>query len=372
VAVVLALAACSDAGPGRAAADMPTIAYLFDGSIPDADLVTAPALSGLELAAHRTGTVEVEPVDLGGDPAETARVLREIVDDPLVVAAVIAPWTAPPAGAIELLARGGLPVVTLSWAWGPPAAGAGPWLSLVADRAREAVLLLSAADVAPEGATVCLGGDDVPTGRALLGTAEELGRAAGDPEVVVVGTSPPETDGAAAGTVADRIADAGCPVLVWAGGAPGAASVLPRIRGLPSIVVGPSLLKTDDGLLLAAPTLDVLTVCACADVTLTLDPVLERFVHDLQAESGSPPGPFAVEAYDAGRFLGAALPDTAADDPRAAVAAAMTDPADVEGLAGRYTFQPDGSRTPATMTVGVWRAAGSRWLPVERSTVPSG
>ena len=46
--------------------------------------------------------------------------LRALGEDRGVVAAVIAPWTAPPAGAIELLAEHGVPVVTLSWAWGPP------------------------------------------------------------------------------------------------------------------------------------------------------------------------------------------------------------------------------------------------------------
>ena len=116
--------------------------------------------------------------------------------------------------------------------------------------------------------------------------------------------------------------------------------------------------------------MEVLTVCACADVTLTLDPVLQRFVHDVQAESGAPPGPFGVEAYDAGSLLASIVTDIPGDDLRAGVVAALGDAADVEGIAGDYAFEPDGSRAPRTMPVGVWRAAGSRWLPVERSTVP--
>ena len=242
-------------------------------------------------------------------------------------------------------------MVTLSSAWGPPAAGDGLWLSLVVDPAREAVLLLSAADVAPEGAPVCLAGDGLATSRALLATAEELARAAGDPEV--------------------RTADTGCPVLAWTGGAPGAEAVLrSRADGLPSVVVGTSRIKTDDGLALATSAVDVLTVCACADVTLTLDPVLQRFVHDVQAESGAPPGPFGVEAYDAGSLLASIVTDIPGDDLRAGVVAALSDAPDVEGIAGPYAFEPDGSRAPRTVPVGVWRAAGSRWLPVERSTVP--
>jgi hypothetical protein len=344
------------------------VVYLFDGSPSDAELVTAPALAGLELAAHRTGAIAVEPVNLDENPEDLRAALLDVVEDPAVVAAVIAPWTVPPSGAIDLLATHRLPVVTLSWAWGPPATSDGAWVSLVADRAREAVLLLSAADAAPEGAPICLAGDGHPTSRALLETAAELGRAAGDPDVVVAG-SVTGANGASA-SVADAIADAGCPVLAWTGGAPGAASALPRADGRPSIVVGPSRVKTDDGLALATTSVDVLTVCACADVTQTLDPVLQRFVHDLQAESGSPPGPFAVEAYDAGRLVASILTASGGDEPRAALSASLDDSADLEGLAGRYTFEPDGSRAPETMTVGVWRASGSRWLPVERSTVP--
>jgi hypothetical protein len=365
---LLAFTACTDHAATTGDGGLPTVAYLFDGSREDAELVTAPALAGLELAAHRTGAIEIEPVDVGEDPADVTPALLDLAEDRDVVAAVIAPWTVPPRGAIDLLATHGLPVVTLSWAWGPPAAGSGAWVSLVADRAREAVLLLSAADVAPEGASICLAGDGDPASRTMLETAEELGRAAGDPDVVVAGPVV-GADGATAGSVAEVIADTGCPILAWAGGATGAASILSRIDGGPSIVVGPSWLKTDGGLALATPAVDVLTVCACADVTLTTDPVLQRFVHDLQAESGSPPGPFAVEAYDAGRLIASFLTDST-EDPRAAAGAALEDdPGDFEGLAGGYRFEPDGSRAQDTNAVGVWRAAGSRWLQVERSTV---
>ena len=364
------LAACTEDGRPPSDSSVPTVAFLFDGSSPDAELVTAPALAGLELAAHRTGAIEIEPVNLGLDPGDVTASLQDLVEDRGVVAAGVAPWTAAPSGAIDLLASHGLPVVTLSWAWGPPAAADGAWLSLVPDQGREAVLLLSAADVAPREAPLCVAGDDDPTSRALLEAVEQLGRAAGEPEVVSAGSSS-ETGELGAQTVAARIGAGDCPVLAWTGGAPAVEAVLAQIRGAPPLVVGTSRMKTDDGLALATPTTDVLTVCACVDVTLTLEPVLERFVHDLQAESGSPPGTFAVEAYDAGRLLAMILNDAAGDDLRADLAAVLDDPGDLEGLAGGYRFEPDGSRAPDTNPVGVWRAAGSRWLPVERSTVAS-
>jgi hypothetical protein len=343
----------------RSAATGPTIAFLFDGSPSDADLVTAPALAGLELAAHESGGFEIEPVNVGLSPAEVTASLRALGDDRDVVAAVIAPWTAPPDGAIELLAAEGLPVVTLSWAWGPPRGGKGPWLSFVAGRAREAVMLLSGANVAPEGAAVCLAGDDQATSRALLATAAQLGQAAGEPEIRAAGIA--DTGRAAtADAVASRIGDSGCPVLAWIGGADVAAAILSSVHD-PLSIVGTSRMKTDDGLALASSATAVSTVCACADVSPSTDPTSQRFVHDLQAESGSPPGPFAVEAYDAGRLVIGLLDGDAMTRER--VATGLNLLTRFSGLVERYSFEPDGSRGPESLRTGLWRAAGSRWLP---------
>ena len=362
--LTLSIPACTEDLPPRTAPSQPTIAYLFDGSPPDAELVSASALAGVELAAHEAGRFEIEPVNLGLDRSEVMGTLRALADDSAVVAALIAPWTAPPAGAIDLLAAHGLPVVSLSWAWGPPSDGDGVWLSLAAGRAREAVLLLSTADAAPEGATVCLAGDDHPTSRALLATAEELARAAGDPAVAMAGTVA-GGDVPIADPVADRIEDAGCPVLAWTGGTAGAEAVLSRLPEDPALVVGASRIGTDDGLALATGGRDVITTCACVSVNLSLEPAHMRFVHDLQAASGAPPGPFAVEAYDAGRFLLGLVTGAGSDDLRQVLAAALEEPAEIPGLAGSYGFEPDGSRAEETITVGAWRAMGSRWQPVE-------
>ena len=343
----------------RSAATGATIAFLFDGSPTDAGLVTAPALAGLELAAHEAGGVEIEPVNVGLSLDEVTASLRDIGDDRDVAAAVIAPSTAPPDGAIELLAAEGVPVVTLSWAWGPPRGGKGLWLSFVAGRAREAVMLLSGANVAPVSAAVCLAGDDHVTSRALLATAEQLGQAAGEPEIRTAGIA--ETGRAAtADAVAARIRDFRCPVLAWIGGADMAAAVLSSVHE-PLLIVGTSRIKTDDGLGLASSATAVATVCACADVSLSTDPTSQRFVHDLQAESGATPGPFAVEAYDAGRLLIGLLDGDAVTRER--VATGLNHLTRFSGLVERYSFEPDGSRGPESLRKGLWRAAGSRWLP---------
>ena len=344
-----------------------TIVYLFDGSPVDAELVTSPVLAGMELAAHEEGGIEIEPLNVGLSRDEVMAPLQALGDDRTVVAAVVAPWTAPPAGAIELLAAENVPVVTFSWAWGPPPEGLeGLWHSLVPERAREAVILLSgAARLAPQGAPLCLAGDDHVTSRALLETAGELGEAAGDPEVVMAGVA--ATKGATtAGAVAARIRDARCAALTWIGGTTAAASVLASVPDPPT-VVATSRMKTDDGLELASSGVGLRTICACADVSLSTDERSQRFVHDLQAESGAPPGPFAVEAYDAARLL-IGLVD-AGDRTRGELVKALADLTRFSGLGGEYTFESGGSRSPAPSALGVWRAMGSRWLP---ETAPAG
>ncbi len=351
----------------RSDATRPTIAFLFDGSPSDADLVTSPALAGLELAAHEAGDVEIEPVDVGLSLDEVTASLKDLGEDRGVVAAVIAPWTAPPDSAIDLLAAAGVPVITLSWAWGPPREGGGLWLSFVADRAREAVILLSGADVTPDGMAPCLAGDDHFTSRALLRTAEQLGEAAGDPGIQAVGVVQPGR-AATASAVAARMRDLGCPVLVWIGGADVAASVLSSAPDQ-ALIVGTSRMKTDDGLELASPGKQVLTVCACLDVSLSIEQTSQRFVHDLQAESGAPPGPFAVEAYDAGRLLIGLLEGGAT---RERAATGLEDLTRFAGLAETYRFGSDGTRAPESLPAGLWRASGSRWLPATARVGASG
>ena len=192
----------------------------------------------------------------------------------------------------------------------------------------------------------------------MLETAARLGEGAGNPKVRNLGVA--ETGGAGpADAVAARIGASGCAFLDWVGSADVAGSVLSSIAHPPS-VVGTSRIKTDSGLALTSSGAAVFTVCACADVSLSIDPTSQRFVHDMQAESGSPPGPFAVEAYDAGRLL-IGLGGGAAT--RGGVAEGLENLVRFRGLVDSYAFEPDGSRSPDSLRTGVWRASGSRWLP---------
>ena len=104
-----------------------------------------------------------------------------------------------------------------------------------------------------------------------------------------------------------------------------------------------------------------------AVVSLSTEQTSQRFVHDLQAESGAPPGPFAMEAYDAGRLLIGLLEGERSTRER--VARGLADLTRFRGLVERYGFEPDGSRAPDSLSAGMWRAAGSRWLP---TTAPIG
>ncbi len=120
-------------------------------------------------------------------------------------------------------------------------------------------------------------------------------------------------------------------------------------------------MKTDDGLAVASLGVTVRTACGCVDVSLPAEPTSQRFVHDLQAESGAPPGPFALEAYDAARMLIELLEGESGT--REDLADALAELTRYIGLVDSYTFEPTGSRAPANLDAGLWRAAGSRWLP---------
>ena len=350
--------------PGDTPTDPPPpsadrIAFLFDGSTGDADLVSGPALAGLELAARQAGGVDVEPVNVGVDPSDALAALEELGDDSGVAAAVVGPGTPPPEGAVESLARAGLPVVSLSWAWGPPADDPRLWLSLAARKAEEARALIRAAPRSVRSGPLCAAGDPHVMSRALLRKVGRMRRPTEPSRVNPTGIVDPERPGTAE-TVAARLSDLGCRVLVWTGGAEAAALLVPAASGSPELVAT-SRLKTDDGLALAEAGVRVSTVCACADVALSVRPALQRFVHDFQAESGSAPGPYAVEAYDAGRLLMEQL--RLGEGTRGELVMRLAALDGFPGLVGPYARRPGSAPSFVAASVGVWRAAGSRWFP---------
>ena len=343
--------------------DDPRIAFLFDGSWSDSDEVTGPSLAGLRFGVLDTGNPEtIQPLNVGDEGF--SELLREVAADPAVVGAVVAPWTAPPPGAAEILATAELPVVSLTWAWGPPAADV-PYVRFSPDLLAEADLLVAAGGPAADPTSArCVAGDTHPTSGvltpAVVGAADRTGvrvREAGvvDPERV-----------ATAGAVATRLHDLGCRVVLWTGGAEALGLLVDADPDLRT-VVATSRVKTEGGIGVGVthPARRLVAVCACADITLTRRPDLQRFIHDYQTESGSAPGPFAIEAYDIGRWLlGAAAGGRAGVTARVELAGA------VRGLLGTYRVDADGSLLSAPTPVGSWRAFGSRWLPLGGPTSP--
>jgi len=363
LAVLLVTAAFGGCASNPAPDEGPRIAFLFDGSSGDADEVTGPALAGLRLAALGTGRPKtIQPLNVGLGIEETAEMLDELAADPSVVAAVVAPWTSPPSGSVERLGEAGVPVVSLSWAWGPPSDGV--WRSLVVDRTREAELLLDAGS-AEAGSPRCLAGDTHPTSAGLAGNVLGEGdrRATDLRPAGVVDQERPAT----AATVAARLAGLGCDAVMWTGGAEALELLLDADPDLLT-VVGTSRLKTEGGISVGIthPARRLITACGCADVTLSLDPALQRFIHDFQTESGSAPGPFAVEAYDAGRLL---LDLAGRLGDRSALAAELGRLKEVDGLLGTYELEPDGTLRATPTSPGTWRASGSRWLPLGAASV---
>jgi ABC-type amino acid transport substrate-binding protein len=103
-------------------------------------------------------------------------------------------------------------------------------------------------------------------------------------------------------------------------------------------------------------------VCPCVDLTTSTRIDAQRFVNDFQAASGSPPGVYGVEGWDVAGMLLEAVRTGATD--RATVSAALVGGDTYEGLAGPYTFRPDGELDRRAVRVVAYRAEGLRWLPV--------
>ncbi|GIV00764.1 MAG: hypothetical protein KatS3mg014_2379 [Actinomycetota bacterium] len=165
-------------------------------------------------------------------------------------------------------------------------------------------------------------------------------------------------------TAEQAVRASGCGVVVWAGeGALGAA--LRRrfaeagLRRLP--FVGTGRIR-DPGFLEAAggPAEGVLAVGACADVSTSTALPAQRFIQDYQAEFGLPPGPCAVEGWDAARLLIAAVREGATD--RRSLASALAAMGSFDGLARTYRFTRGGELSQPVEAVRAYQVEGGRWL----------
>lgn len=349
---LLALGACETAAPAAidgspspipSVAPLEPVAVLFikDLSVPDADEHALPAARGAALAfatAQLAGSasvpVELEEVDLAQEP----EALAEAAADPAFVAAIVAPGVS--AEALGLPAD--LPVIALSGLGERPVTAFArlvpriePMADAVAARLRGTRPCILSEDPAPD-----------PLGDLLAERIRRATHALIDPA-----------------TAASVVTEAGCDVVVWAGGPDAAAEAAAALEssGLP--FVGGDRLLDPDFLATAGPAAEgALALCACADVSTSTDLAARRFIQDYQSEHGAAPGAYAVEGWDAARLLLSALGGGA--PTREQMAARLAGLSSAEGLARGYRFEPGGELARPRSFVRVYRVEGGRWMRV--------
>jgi branched-chain amino acid transport system substrate-binding protein len=356
-------AASTAASPSVASTPAPpvVVAFVQDLAPEGANDRILPVRRAVDLA-FRMGALEGGPevellaFDTQGDSATAGEVADEIAADPSIVAAIVAPDVAGQSGLVGTLAPAGIPVVSLSSRGTVPAAFDGTWLRLVAPLRAQATALAETVRSLPRArdgvCSVLAPADGTVFGRTVL---RELRR---ELEVTDV------TDAAA-------VPDARCGVVLWTGGAEAGAKLavaLDEAVARPITLVGGPSLRDPLFLELAEGTAGrAVSVCSCADVSTSLDLEAQRFVQDFQSEFGSPPAPFAVEGWDAGGLLIAALRDggSSAAQVRTWLAA---NPA-FEGLGGSYAFVRGELADPRS-AIHRYRVEGGRWVEVGTTAVP--
>jgi len=333
----MSLATCTTAG--RGVGETVQVAFVADLSAPEALEHVLPARRGAELAfriARITGATDVaiELVDV--DPSTDAGALRDLEDDPTLVAAIVAPsiGAMPDATAVDL------PVISLSGLDATPPPGTA-WLRLVAPLEVVAEALAGSAPNPPSCVLSDASAPD-PLGEQLAG---RLG--------VQISTIDPAT---AAG-VAER---AGCGTVSWTGSLEGGVAAIGSLEGSEIAFAGGDRLLGPDFLDQAGPAGDgARSFCSCTGLSSSVDLDAQRFIQDYQARFGSAPGAYAVEGWDAANLL---LRAFAEDGPtRNAVRDLLGRVALVDGLVRSYRVGLDGELVDPDEYVVTYLALGGRW-----------
>lgn len=333
------------------------VAFIQDLSSEGALERMLPALQAVRLAFATAALSEVEPLDVEvvsfdtqGDDATASEIAAEVAGDPRFVAAVAAPDLARQAELAAALSAAEVPLLSLSARGSVDQATPGAWLRFVTPiEAQARALAQTVPTLRPARNGVCLVAG-APDGTTFARTVRRsLPR---DLEVT-------DVEGATA------VAESGCGVVVWTGDALGGAELataLAASRTAPVLTGGPEL-RDPRFLSLAAEAAEgTLSICSCADVSTSLDLAAQRFIQDYQSEYGSPPGPFAVEAWDAGHLLIRALREAGAARPD--LVGWLAGQIVVGGLGGPYAFGGGELADPAA-TIRRYRVEGGRWLLVD-------
>jgi branched-chain amino acid transport system substrate-binding protein len=331
------------------------VAFLQDLSPEGAPERTLPVLQAVDLA-FRTGAldgerpleVEVVPFDTEGSPETAAAIADEVATGEGFVAAIAAPDLSGQAALVDALSGAGVPLISLSGRGSVGAVRPGTWVRLVApveDQAR--ALAETVSNLRRAGSGVCLVAAP-PDGTTFARTVRRS--LPGDLEVT-------EVEGAGAA------AEAGCGVAIWTGDAAGAAELATALAASspegPVLAGGPTLLDPVFLEEAGAAAEGAIAVCSCADLSTSLELAAQRFIQDFQSEHGSPPGPYAVEGWDAATLVIAALRAGEPADPD--LAAWLATRAEVDGLGGPYPLAAGELAEPGSLVRG-FRVRGGRWL----------
>lgn len=353
----------SASGPASvspSAFDTLKVAYVQDLAPEQALDTILPPLQAIELAfataasSERTAApVEVVAFDTLGDPASVGQIADEIASDPSFIAAVAAPNLRGLGGLVRILGPVGVPLLSLSAS--DPIQGAAPGtffrfvapLAVQASSLADGVKALRGADgdvclVVPsdEGTRFSAAVHRVlPSGLRVLEATE------GETSVVPL---------------------PGCGIVVWTGNGEAGATLALSLEDAPPpspILIGGPGLREPDFLGEAGTAAEgAVAFCSCADVSTALGLGAQRFIQDYQSEFGTPPGPYAVEAWDAAHMLIEAF--DASGPSRESLVARLASITRFEGLGRAYPFVGGELAKPADAVL-VYRVEGGRWTAVE-------
>ena len=337
-----------------------SVAFIEDLAPQGALERTLPSLQAVELAAVTASleddpvTVDVVAFDTGGDEAAAAEIATQIAGDPSYVAVIAGPDLAGQAELVATLAAAEVPLLSLSARGTVANAPGGTWFRFVAPVEAQARALAHAMPtIRASRRGVCVVAAP-PDGTTYARDVVHL--LPGDLAVTQV------DDGTG-------VAAAGCGIALWTGNEEGGAEIATGGSEAAILVGGPGLRDPRFLQLAGADAEGAISLCSCADLSTSLDLAAQRFIQDYQSEYGSPPGPYAVEAWDAAHLLIRAVRE--GGSTRAAIVALLAATRGVDGLAGSYRFLGGELADPESATRR-FVVEGGRWLEVSAAgTVPA-
>jgi branched-chain amino acid transport system substrate-binding protein len=354
----------SPTSPTLPAIEALKVAYVQDLTPEQALDTTLPPLQAVELAfatapssALTPSPVEVVAFDTQGDPTALGEVASEIASDRSFIAAFAAPNLRGLGGLVDILGTAGVPLLSLSSSDQIRGAAPGTFFRFVAPLSVQAASLANAVDALGRAhVDACL---VVPPDEGTR--FSNAVRHALSPGLRVI-----EQEGETAG-----VPLTGCGIVVWPGDGAGGAALASSLEDAPPpspILIGGPGLREPDFLGEAGTAAEgAVAFCSCADVSTSLALGAQRFIQDYQSEFGSPPGPYAVEAWDAAHMLIEAL--EGAGPSRESVLARFASISRFEGLGSAYAFAGGELAHPAHAVL-VFRVEGGRWTVVEWITDP--